>query len=59
MAGAVTCTGVAGVPCVSTWSGFACTAFMTDVYSRCIVGWNVAATLHAEVLPLQALDMAA
>lgn len=34
-------------------------SFVTDVYSRRIVGWNVAATLKAEVLPLQALEMAA
>jgi transposase InsO family protein len=34
-------------------------AFVTDVYSRRIVGWNVAATLKAEILSLQALDMAA
>ena len=34
-------------------------AFVTDVYSRRIVGWNVAATLKADILPLQALDMAA
>lgn len=44
---------------VATWSGFAYVAFVTDVYSRRIVGWNVAATLKAEILPLQALDMAA
>ena len=44
---------------VATWSGFAYVAFVTDVYSRRIVGWNVAATLRAEVLPLRALDMAA
>jgi len=30
-----------------------------DVYSRRIVGWNVASTLKADILPLQALDMAA
>jgi putative transposase len=29
------------------------------VYSRRITGWNVAATLRADILPLQALDMAA
>jgi putative transposase len=34
-------------------------SFITDVYSRRILGWNVAATLKADVLPLQALDMAA
>ncbi|MCK5927776.1 MAG: DDE-type integrase/transposase/recombinase [Nocardioides sp.] len=32
---------------------------MTDVYSRRIVGWNVAVTLKADILPLQALEMAA
>ena len=50
---------VADVTYVATWSGFAYVAFVTDVYSRRIVGWNVAATLKAEILPLQALDMAA
>lgn len=50
---------VADVTYVATWSGFAYVAFVTDVYSRRIVGWNVAATLKADILPLQALDMAA
>ena len=50
---------VADITYVATWAGFAYVAFVTDVYSRRIVGWNVAATLRAEVLPLQALDMAA
>ncbi|NLB46616.1 MAG: hypothetical protein GX814_02500 [Microbacteriaceae bacterium] len=44
---------------VATWSGFAYVSFVTDVYSRRIVGWNVASTLKADVLPLQALEMAA
>ncbi|WP_349429019.1 DDE-type integrase/transposase/recombinase [Microbacterium sp. LWS13-1.2] len=44
---------------VATWSGFAYVAFVTDVYSRRIVGWNVAATLRSEILPMQTLDMAA
>ncbi len=44
---------------VAAWPGFASVAFVTDVYSRRIVGWNAAATLRSEVLPLQALDMAA
>ena len=44
---------------MATWSGFAYVAFVTDVYSRRIVGWNVAATLKSDILPLQALDMAA
>ena len=50
---------VADITYVATWSGFAYVAFVTDVYSRRIVGWNVAATLKADTLPLQALDMAA
>ncbi|MWB97574.1 IS3 family transposase [Agromyces sp. MMS17-SY077] len=50
---------VCDVTYVATWAGFAFVAFVTDVYSRRIVGWNVAATLKAEILPMQALDMAA
>jgi putative transposase len=50
---------VCDVTYVATWSGFAYVAFVTDVYSRRIVGWNVASTLRAEILPMQALDMAA
>jgi transposase InsO family protein/pimeloyl-ACP methyl ester carboxylesterase len=49
---------VCDVTYVATWSGFAYVAFVTDVYSRRIVGWNVAATLRSEILPMQALDMA-
>lgn len=37
--------------------GFCYTAFVTDAYSRAIVGWKVAATLHTE-LALDALEMA-
>ncbi|MCW4384190.1 IS3 family transposase [Salinibacterium sp. SYSU T00001] len=50
---------VCDVTYVATWSGFAYVAFVTDVYSRRIVGWNVAATLRSEILPLTALNMAA
>lgn len=50
---------VCDVTYVATWSGFAYVAFVTVVYSGRIVGWNVAATLKAEILPLQVLDMAA
>jgi putative transposase len=50
---------VCDITYVATWSGFAYVAFVTDVFSRRIVGWNVAATLKADILPLQALDMAA
>ena len=32
---------VCDVTCVATWSGFAYVSFVTDVYSRRIVGWNV------------------
>lgn len=50
---------VADITYVATWAGFAYVAFVVDVFSRMIVGWNVAATLKADVLPLQALNMAA
>jgi putative transposase len=50
---------LADITYVATWSGFAYVALVTDVYSRRIVGWNVAATLKAEILPLGALEMAA
>lgn len=49
---------VAEVTYVATWSGLAYVAFIIDVYSRRIVGWNVASTLKADILPLRALDMA-
>jgi putative transposase len=50
---------VVDITYVRTWQGFAYVAFVTDVFSRRIVGFNVAATLRADVLPLQALNMAA
>ena len=50
---------VADVTYAATWSGIVSVAFVTDVFSRRIVGWNVASTLTADILPLQALDMAA
>ena len=50
---------VADITYVRTWQGFAYVAFVTDVYSRRIAGWNVTSTLRADILPLQALDMAA
>ena len=43
---------------VAPWRVFAYIAFVTHVHSRRIVGWNVEATLKAEIPPLQALDMA-
>lgn len=50
---------VADVTYVATWSGFAYVAFVTDVFSPRIVDWNVASTLRSDILPLQALNMAA
>lgn len=42
---------------VPTWSGTVFTAFVSDVYSRRIVGWRCATTMPTE-LPLDALEMA-
>lgn len=50
---------VSDITYVPTWSGIAYVAFVTDVYSRRIVGWSVAASLTTEASPLPALDMAA
>lgn len=48
---------VADLTYVSTWPGVVYTALVTDVFSRCIVGWKVSTTLRAE-LALDALEMA-
>ncbi len=48
---------IADITYVATWSGFAYAAFVTDVYSRRIVGWRVANTLRTD-LALDALEMA-
>jgi len=48
---------VADLTYVNTWSGFAYTALIIDVFSRAIVGWRVATSLRAE-LALDALEMA-
>jgi putative transposase len=42
---------------VPTWAGMAFTAFVTDVYSRRIVGWRTHHRMPTE-LPLDALEMA-
>lgn len=47
---------VADLTYVWTWSGFCYTAFVTDVFSRFIVGWRVGATLEAQIA-LDALEM--
>ena len=42
---------------VPTWSGFAYTAFVTDVHSRMIVGWRTDSTMTADLVK-DALEMA-
>jgi putative transposase len=42
---------------VPTWSGMAFTAFVSDVYSRRIIGWRTAPSMPTQ-LPLDALEMA-
>jgi len=48
---------VADMTYVRTWSGWAYVAFVLDVYSRMIVGWQIADHMRTE-LPLDALEMA-
>jgi len=48
---------VADLTYVTTFSGFCYVAFVIDVFSRTIVGWQVATNLRAE-LALDALEMA-
>jgi putative transposase len=48
---------VADLTYVSTWAGVTYVAFVTDVFSRYIVGWKVSTSLRAE-LALDALEMA-
>src|SRR3989475_1888521 len=48
---------VADLTYVSTWSGFAYTAFIVDAFSRAVVGWRVATSLRTD-LALDALEMA-
>lgn len=43
--------------CAPTWSGTVFSAFFSDVFSRCIVGWKAARTM-ATSLVLDALNMA-
>ena len=49
---------VADITYVRTRKGFVYTAFVTDVYSRRIVGWALSDSMRTEVLPLQALNQA-
>ena len=48
---------VADLTYVRTWDGFAYVAFITDTYSRYIVGWQVARSLHTNIV-LAALEHA-
>ena len=50
---------VADITYIPTWTQVAYVAFVTDVFSPKIVGWSVSETLKTDMLPLQALDMAA
>jgi putative transposase len=49
---------VADITYVRTTVGFCYTAFVTDVFSRRIVGWATRATMRTEDLPLGALEHA-
>lgn len=49
---------VADITYVRIPTGFCYVALITDACTRRIVGWAVAATLHTESLPLQALEHA-
>jgi transposase InsO family protein len=42
---------------VATWQGFVYVAFVIDVFARCIVGWRVSRTAHADFV-LDALEQA-
>jgi transposase InsO family protein len=48
---------VADITYVATWSGFVYVAFVTDVFSRKIVGWRVSKSLRSD-LALDALEQA-
>jgi len=48
---------VADLTYVATWAGFAYVAFITDVFSRKIVGWRVSNSLRSD-LALDALEQA-
>jgi putative transposase len=48
---------VADITYVATWAGFVYVAFVTDVFSRKIVGWRVSRSLRSD-LALDALEQA-
>lgn len=49
---------VADITYVRTTKGFVYAAFVTDVFSRRIVGWALSDSMRTEALPLQALNQA-
>ncbi len=49
---------VADITYVRTKAGFVYAAFVTDVFSRTIVGWALSDSMRTEALPLQALNQA-
>lgn len=49
---------MADITYVRTRNGFAYAAFITDAYSRKIVGWAVRSNMNTESLPLEALNHA-
>ena len=49
---------VADITYVRTKKSFVYTAFVTDVFSRRIVGWALSDSMRTEALPLQALNQA-
>ena len=49
---------VADITYVRTTSGFCYTAFITDTFSRKIVGWATRSTMRTDALPLEALEHA-
>ena len=55
-AGAPNVLWVADITYIPTWSGFLYLAIVLDAFSRRIVGWSMALTLHADIV-LAALNM--
>ena len=49
---------VADITYVRTTSGLCYTAFVTDAFSRKIVGWSTRTTMRTDALPLEALEHA-
>jgi transposase InsO family protein len=48
---------VADFTYVATWAGFVYVAFVIDVFSRRIIGWRVARSMHTDLV-LDALEQA-